>query len=182
MQRQPVRPGTNQHDVLALVHRHLGNRGVPGFLHRLHQELVRLPPRFFRQRIVRNVKVERVDLLHMHELDNVHAPLRRRRDGFQLLRSHHHEGVLGFRIALDDFRALHRSLAVRAVKLLADPRSAHVVQHMKTHVLAPRGREKPDRHGDQAKREIAFPDGLGHWRVPLGYLQNNARPTASGAL
>ena len=156
----------NNHDVLALVHSEFCDGSVAGFLHGLHQELISLNARVFRRNVIRCVKVQWIHLIELHKLQNFHDFRGRRLDLVQLFFVEQDVLVFFVLVALHDFRAFHIAITDRAEQRLLEPRVTFLMKLVKTDAFAPSRRKHADRHRNQAKSKVTFPNRRGHRSTP----------------
>ena len=159
-------PRPDEHRVLALMHGQLRDGGVAGLIHGVDEQMVRFAAGVFGNQVIRAVEVERVDLVHLDELEDLHAVGRLRLDLLDLRVLHEDILVFDVLVPLDNLGALDRAVTRRAVQLLAHARVTRAVQLVEAHPFAARRGEQAHRDRDQAKGDIALPDSGGHGTSP----------------
>src|SRR3989442_13350831 len=167
VQGEAVGARPDDHPVLALVHTDHGYRRVTRFFHRVEQEPVGFLSGLFRRSKIRSIKNQWIDLLQLHELQDLHRAVRRRRNLLQLLIGEKHVLILFVFVALHDFRALDHTIAVRTEQRLAQARMALFVELVKADALAAGSRKQIDRYGNQPEREMSLPDSRSHDDIPF---------------
>src|SRR5207248_10941211 len=96
------------------------------------------------------------------ELHDVDGPAGLERNRVEVLVGEGHIAVLLVLVALHDVLERDLLAAHRAHPLVLDAAAVLVVQLVEPQALLLRGREHPDRDGDEAERDGAFPHGPGH--------------------
>src|SRR6266436_4836173 len=166
VQRHALGPWPDNHDVFTLMHGELGDGSVTGLLHSLHEQLISLRPSVLRGNVIRGVEVQRVHLLQLHELQNLHHARRGRLDLVEFLFAEQHVLILFVFVALHNFRPFHVAIANGTKQGLLEARVALLVELVEANSFAASRRSHADGHRNQAKREVAFPDGRSHIGTP----------------
>src|SRR5467141_617905 len=166
VQRHALSPWPDNHNVFALMHGELGNGSVAGFFHGFHEQLISLHSSIFGRDVVGRIEVQRIHLIQLHELQDFHHARRGRFDLVEFLFAEQHVLILFVFVALHNFGPLHVAIANGTKQGLLEARMALFVELVETDSFAA-GRGKHSYwHRNQAKREVAFPDGRSHMGTP----------------
>ncbi|MNT01763.1 hypothetical protein D3C72_1362440 [compost metagenome] len=142
LEDQAIVAHADLHHVLLALPRPFGQRAGPGLAHGLGQQVVRLGAALVRAQIVGLVVVDRVDRAGGHEGDDVDGLLRGFLQRAEFLGLEGHIAVFLELVALDHVGALHHHVFLQADVLLAQARSAALVQQVEADAgLALGGRE-----------------------------------------
>ncbi len=108
VQQHPVFARPQHHDVLAIVHRNPRDPHVAGLLQAVEQQRVGLLPGFVRRHVVGGLQVNRVHLVRLHELQDLHHLGRLRRHFLDFLVLDHNVAIFFVLESLDDLAARNR--------------------------------------------------------------------------
>ena len=166
MQRHALSPWPDNHDVFALVHGELRDGSVSGLLHSLHQQLISFHPGVFRREVIGGIEVEWIHLIQFHELQDLHHARRGRLDLVELLFVEQNVLILFVFVALHNLGPFHVAIADGTKQGLLETGMALLVELVETDSFTAGGGNHADGHRNQAKGEVAFPDGRGHVNAP----------------
>src|SRR5256886_10006667 len=158
-ERVALRP--DQAEVLLAPEHELADRRHARLLHRAQEQDVRPPRRIGRcgREAIRAVEVDGVDVLELHETEDLDRLRALERDRLEVGLLDEHELALRDLPALDELVGLDVALVERAPTLLLDRRAALAVQGAEGDV-GPLGRQsEPDGDVDESEADGAVPDG-----------------------
>src|SRR5260370_12934982 len=166
VQRHGVGSGPDNHDVFQLMHGELGDGSITGLFHCFHEQLICLHSSVFRRHVIGGIEVERIHLTELHELQDFHDARGGRLDLVEFLFAEQDILILFVFVALHNFRPFDVSIANGTKQWLLETRMALFVELVETDSFAAGRSRHADGHRNQAKRELAFPDGRGHIDTP----------------
>ncbi|MNB80795.1 hypothetical protein D3C75_275620 [compost metagenome] len=140
--------------------RNFGDPDLARLAHRLHQQAVSSSAGLIGREIVCFLKINRIDLLQVHEIENCDRLGALFRQGIELVLVENYELSLLILIALADFLPGHLPVADRAFPHIGQGAAALLVNVAKRHVLVLRCREHFDRNMHESEADCAFPDSM----------------------
>ena len=141
MRENALGAGTQHDDVLAIVHRHLGQRVVLRFAQRLEQQRVRLLAAFVGRHVVGALQIDRIDVVGLDEFQDLHHLGGLGRDLLDVFVVDLDVVILLVLVALDQFAARHGLVFRLAVDHLPDARMVVFVEQIEADGFAARGAE-----------------------------------------
>src|SRR6267143_220895 len=121
VQRHAFGSWPDNHDVFTLMHGEFCDGSVTGLFHSFHEQLISLHPGVLGSNVIGGIKVERIHLAQLHELQNLHHARRGRLDLVELFFAEQNVLILFVFVALHDFGSFHVTVANRAKQRLFEP-------------------------------------------------------------
>src|SRR5687768_2478054 len=145
-------------EVLSLAHDDLADADRPRLADGFAQQRVRLLAALGGEEEVRGLEEARIDLVFLHEVDDV-DDLRRLEGGrLEVLVGHHDELALGVLVSLDDLAPGNRLSVGGADALVLDRREVFFVEHPEAEVVRSDSAAKLDRNAHESEGDRTFPD------------------------
>src|SRR2546430_1190564 len=129
---------------------------------------------FLGHHVIRRLEVDRIDIVLLHEFQNLHRLGGLRFDLLDLLRLNYYVFIFSVLISLHNLATLNNPIVIWTIKLLLDAREVITVQHMEGNARTTRTGEKPYRHGNQAEGKIARPNRGRHNFAPYSLWRQSA--------
>jgi hypothetical protein len=167
VQDEPTFLRAQKNGVFAVVHHDFGDRNVLALGQRLLQQRIRTASGLLRHEVVRRLEVDGVDLVFLHEFEDLHRLGGLRLDALDLLRLDDHVFALAIFVSFDYLAALDNALVDRAIELLLDAAEVVAMQHVEADVITARAGEKAYRHRDETEGQITRPHRRWHNRPLL---------------
>ena len=166
-----MRAGPQDHDVLAIVHGDLGHAHTAALPQRFEEQSVGLFAAFIGRHVIGALKVDGVDLVGLHELQDLHHLGGFGRDLLDILIVDDDVFVFLVLVAFDDVAARDGLVFRLAIHHLLDARIIVFVQQVEADGFAAGRAEQFDGKRHQTKSQMSLPNGAGHFNV----LQTSGR-------
>ena len=148
--------------MLRVAENELGDADPARLADRLAQQRVRALAGFRRHQVVRRLEEPVVDLLGLHEVEDVDRPRFLDRGRLKIVFGDDEEAALLVLEALDEILPRHRMAVADAHALEAHRRFVFRMQHAEVRPMIANRRVQLDRDVDEAEGERALPESASH--------------------